>query len=157
MILGGIIGLLGSFIPEAIKIAKDWMDRKHELQMLELQIKYARELSEIRIAEERALAEIELDKEAYKNVGITDVKLTGWKIVDLLQVLGNLLNQSVRPILTYVICGSWLTMKFIVLQQAGGINALPQVWTEMDSDFVALIVTYWFGQRGLLRSIMKIK
>ncbi|MGC8979171.1 glycoside hydrolase family protein [Caldisericum sp.] len=38
MVIGALLGLVGSLIPELVKAYKDWSDKKHELKMLELQI-----------------------------------------------------------------------------------------------------------------------
>ena len=155
MIIGGLIGLLGSFIPEAIKMVKDWQDRKHELKMVELQMKYAEQLSKLKVQEAQALAEIEADVKAYEYTGTQEIKPTGWRLADFLQVLGNFLNQSVRPILTYFICGGWMMVKFSMFQKAGG--DFTQVWTETDSNFVAMIISFWFGNRALLRTMGRVK
>ena len=154
MILGGIIGLIGSFIPEAIKLFKDWQDKKHEKEMLELQLKYARELSQLKIQEAQALAEIEADLKAYEYKGTIEFKPTGNKFFDFLQVFGNFLNQSVRPILTYVIAGGWISLKVAMFYQAGGtLDVLPQIWTETDSNFVAMVISFWFGNRAMMRAM----
>lgn len=119
MILGAILGLLGAIIPEGIKIFKERQDHKHEKEMLELQMQYQREMIEARIQEARALATLELDKEAYRYAP-TDVKPTGNFWIDLLQVIGAFYNQTVRPTLTYLVIACWLMVKYASWQIAGG-------------------------------------
>ena len=158
MILGSIIGIVGSLIPEAFKFAKDWLDRRHELQIMEMLIKYAKELADIRIQEAKELASIELDKEAYKYTGTVDIKPTGFKFADTLQVVGNFVNQLVRPSLTFLICGTWMMFKYALWKQAGGdLNALTAIWNDMDNEFVSAVVFFWFSGRTWGRVFRRIK
>lgn len=156
MILGTILGLLGAIIPEGIKIFKERQDHKHEKEMLELQMQYQREMIEARIQEARALATLELDKEAYRYAP-TDVKPTGNFWIDLLQVIGAFYNQTVRPTLTYLVIACWLMVKYASWQIAGGnLEVLPQIWTEADNEFVAAVVMFWFGGRAFSRTFKRI-
>lgn len=156
MIIGAILGLLGSLIPEGVKIFKDRQDHKHEKEMLELQMKYQREMTEARIQEARALATLELDKEAY-NYASVEVKPTGQFWIDLVQVIGVFYNQTVRPTLTYVVIACWLMVKYAAWQNAGGnLAVLTQVWTDADNEFVAAVVMFWFGGRAFGRTFKRI-
>jgi hypothetical protein len=158
MILGAILGLAGSFIPEIIKIFKSRLEHKQELELFEMQLKYQKEMSEIKMQEARLLAQIELDKQVYQYAPITEIKVTGKTWLDALQVFANVYNQTVRPTITYIVIGAWLALKFAMWQQAGGtLEAIPKVWTEYESDFVSAIITFWFGSRAMMRTFGKVK
>jgi len=151
MLTGAILGLVGSLIPEGIKIFRDWQDKKHELKMLEMQMMYQRELTELRIQEARAIATLELDKSAYRFAD-PEVRPTGHFWVDLLQVLGALYNQTVRPTLTYIVIACWIMYKYAGWKLSGGnLTAFLQVWTIADSEFVSAVVMFWFGGRAFKR------
>lgn len=152
MILGAVLGLLGSIIPEGIKLFKEYRDQKHEREMLELQMKYQREMIEARIQEARALATLELDKETYR-FAEPEVKPTGKGFLDALQVIASFYNTTVRPTLTYIVIACWLMVKYAMWQIAGGsLQVLPQIWTEADNEFVAAVVMFWFGGRAFSRT-----
>lgn len=156
MILGALLGLLGSIIPEGIKIFKEYRDQKHEKEMLELQMRYQREMAEVRIQEARALATLELDKEAYRYADV-EVKPTGRAWIDAVQVIGAFYNQTVRPTLTYLVIACWLMVKYASWQIAGGsLAVLPQIWTEADNEFVAAVVMFWFGGRAFSRTFKRV-
>jgi len=143
MILGAVLGLVSSFIPELINIFKSRQEHKQELEMLEMQLKYQKEMTEIKIEEAKALAQIELDKQVYQYAPITEVKPTGKTWLDALQVFANVYNQTVRPTITYIVIAAWLALKFAMWQQAGGtLEAIPKVWTEYESDFVSAVITF---------------
>lgn len=156
MLLGAIMGLLGSIIPEGFKVFRDWQDKKHELKMIEMQMKYQREMTEMRIQEARAIATLEIDKESYKYANV-DFKPTGQLWIDVIQVVGAFYNQSVRPTLTYLVIACWLLVKYSLFLKAGGnIEVLPTVWTDADNEFVAAVVMFWFGGRAFSRTFKRI-
>lgn len=158
MLIGAAIGLVSSFIPELINIFKSRQEHKQEMQMLELQLKYQKEMTEMRIEEAKALSQIELDKQVYNYAPVTEFKPTGTTWIDALQIIGNLYNQTVRPTITYIVIASWILLKFAMWQKAGGtIDAVPKIWTEWESEFVSIVITFWFGSRSMLRSSGKIK
>jgi len=155
MILGALIGLVGSIIPEVFKLYRDHRDKKHEKEMLELQMRYQREMIEARIEEARALATLELDKAIY-SYAEPKVKLTGYKWADLLQVVGTFYNTTVRPTLTYIVIACWLMVKYAGWKMAGGsLSAISLVWTDMDNEFVSAVVMFWFGGRAFSRTFAR--
>lgn len=151
MIIGALLGLAGSLLPELLKLYKDRADRRHEKEMFELQMKYQQQMAELRITEARELAQIELDKAVYE-FAKPEVKTTGFKLADTLQTIGWFLNTSVRPVVTYLVITLWLLLKIAMWQGAGGtLQAIPAIWTEMDNEFVAAVVFFWFGGRTFKR------
>lgn len=156
MIIGAILGLAASFIPEIIKMIKSRQEHKQELEMLQMQLRYQKEMAEMKMEEAKIMAQIELDKQVYQYAPITEIKLTGKTWLDALQVIANVYNQTVRPTITYVVIGAWLLLKFAMWQQAGGtLDAIPKIWSDYESEFVSAIVSFWFGGRAMLRTFGK--
>jgi len=152
MLLGSIVGLIGSLIPEVIKLYKEKQRHKQEIEMLELQLKYQREMASLRIEEAKALAAIELDKKVYDFAAPMEIKHTGKTWIDALQVLANVFNQTVRPTITYLVIAFWLAMKIAMWKTAGGtLEAIPLIWTSSENEFVAAIISFWFGHRAFSR------
>lgn len=157
MIIGAILGLVGSIIPEVIKLFRERQQHKYEMEMLELQIKYQREMAEARIQEARALATLELDKEVYRYAPV-EVKPTGKTWLDAIQIIGVFYNQTVRPTLTYLVILCWLLVKYASWQALGGnLQMLPLVWTDADNEFVSAVVMFWFGGRAFSRTFGRVK
>ena len=158
MILGAVIGLVSSFIPELINIFKSRQEHKQEMEMLRMQIEAQKEITAMQIEQAKALSQIELDKQIYQYAPITDIKPTGTWWIDAIQVVMNAYNQSVRPTITYILIGCWLALKFAMWQQAGGtLQAIPAIWGEYESDFVSAVITFWFGNRAMMRTFNKVK
>lgn len=156
MIFGAVLGLLGSIIPEGIKLYKEYRDQKHEKEMFELQMKYQREMIEARIQEARALATLELDKEVYR-FAEPEIKPTGKWFLDALQVIASFYNSTVRPTLTYMVVVCWLMVKFAMWKLAGGsLAVLPQIWTDFDNEFVSAVVMFWFGGRAFSKTFGRV-
>lgn len=156
MIIGAIIGLIGSIIPEAIKLYKEKQDFKREKELLELQIRYQKEMASIRLQEAKELASIELDKATYDFATPTEIKPTGKTWLDALQVASVVYNQTVRPTITYLVIAGWLLVKFAMWQNLGGsLTTLPQIWTEQDNEFVSAVVMFWFGGRAFSRTFKR--
>lgn len=163
MMFGAILGLIGSALPELIKIYKSKQDHKHELEMLEMQLKYQKEMAEMRIAEAQAMASIELDKAMYefaKPSPVPELKHTGSKLIDIPQIIGyiltvlaNVYTMTVRPTLTYLVIACWLLVKYAMWKSLGGeLTQLPQIWSDIDNEFVSCVVVFWFGQRAFFRA-----
>lgn len=149
-IIGAILGILGSAVPEYLKIKKTKMDQEHEVRMFELQIQAQEKLAQYKLQEIEAQADIRESEALYK---ASEIKLTGWKIADGLIAL---YTSSVRPTITY------LFFTFYGLAKLGqyhyitkvGTNAsvteiIWRLFTSEDMALFATIMGYWFGQRGM--------
>lgn len=140
MIIGALFGLLGSVLPELIKLYKDKQDRNFEMDMLRLQIQYKKELAQLRIDEVRALADIEVDKQVYE-FAKPEIKPTGFYTVDLLQGIGTFLNTLIRPVITLSAMGLWLY----------GL-AIGHSFSNWEQEVLTCIFVFWFGNRAFIRS-----
>lgn len=152
MILGALLGLVGSIIPEVIKILRDRQSHKQELERLKLEIEHHQKIANIRMQEAKELASIEIDKSLY-NFATPKVELTGKTWIDAIQVLASVYNQTVRPTITYMVILGWLLYKYALWQIAGGsISAIPSIWNDNDNEFVSAVVAFWFGSRAFKRT-----
>jgi len=153
VLLGGILGLVGAVIPELIKIYKDRQNHKHEIEILELQLKYQRELISLRLEEAKVFSSIELDKKVYDFAAPTEPKITGKTWLDALQIFSNIFIQSVRPAVTYLLILFWLLMKIAMWKGAGGtLEAIPLIWSDAENEFISAVITFWFGGRAFART-----
>lgn len=141
MIVGAVLGLVGAIIPELIRLYKDHRDRKHEIELLKLQIENAKILAQIRMDEAKALAEIKLDEAVYEYAK-PEFTLTGFKFADALQAIAKFLNVIVRPIVTFMAMGLWYYAMTSGYQ-----------WSSWESDVLACIIVFWFGNRSLQRAL----
>ena len=144
MVIGALLGLVGSLIPELVKVYKDWSDKKHELEMMRMQIEYADKMAEIRIREAEALARIELDKAVY-DYAKPDIKPTGFFLADVLQAIGSFLNMIVRPVITSIAMGLWLY----------GMSTGYQ-FSDWEQEAINCIIVFWFGNRSFQRALGRI-
>jgi len=155
MILGAIVGLLGSFLPKAIELYKDRQDKKHELELLKLQMEQAEKMTQLHIEEAKAMAWLEADKQAYM-IGKPEFQPTGKTWLDAIQILSVVYNSTVRPTITYLLIGFYIIVKYamiISLINSGTtwVEAVKVVYSSEDSEFVSAVVAFWFGSRALFR------
>jgi len=149
-LIGAVIGLVGSAIPEVIKFFKNRGDQKHELELFRLQSERMKLQHTLKIQEIDLTAEIKETEKLYEHA---QPKLSGWKILDgLIQFY----NASVRPTITYAFTGLYAFIKYAQLQSAMTndvdiLEAAPVIWTEIDAAIWTTIITFWFGSRNFKR------
>lgn len=138
-LFASIAGFLTSIIPELIKFLKDKQDKKHELELFDLQIKY--NLS----ARTKELEEITLAREERTHNILYSTYSTGINLVDAF-------NGMVRPILAYSFFLMYVWVKFIQYQYLSDKGALVEylhiLWDVDDQAIFAGIISFYFGQRG---------
>ncbi len=144
MVIGALLGLVGSLIPELVKVYKDWSDKKHELEMMRMQIEYADKMAEIRIKEAEVLAKIELDKAVY-DYAKPDIKPTGFFLADVLQAVGSFLNMIIRPVITATAMGLWL------YSLSTGYH-----FSDWEQEAINCIIVFWFGNRSFQRALGRV-
>lgn len=149
-LLGSILGFVGSLVPEIFKYVRDRSDQSHELAILDRQVdmmklRHAQNLEELQV-----IGETEAMKVLYKyphKMGVAWV---------------DALSGSVRPLITYAFFLLYLGMK--VVQICGlwkGLDGgtwdhlLSKIWHEEDQVLFATVVSFWFGQRALIRKMKK--
>ncbi len=161
-VLGAILGLAGSIVPELIKIYKDRQDKKHELEILRLQMEMQAQGHQQRLEEIVVAADLRESESARQFAPVYKPEATGRWWYDLIMLLTYVFNSLVRPTITYLMVGIYMTVKYaqIKMAQTSGVNflhALVEVWTENDTMLVFLVLTFWFGGRQIMRSIGRVK
>ncbi|MGQ9570192.1 MAG: hypothetical protein ACUVUQ_04990 [Thermodesulfovibrionales bacterium] len=149
-ILGAILGFAGSVLPELLKLYKDGKDKKHEIELLKLQMEAQKQLHTERLEEISAQADIEEAKALYTYAKEPEVKPTGVKAIDaivgLLMGLVSFLISSVRPAVTYWMVGIYAYVKTSQMRDIGA-----HAWTDYDFTLFSTIVAFWFGSRNMQR------
>lgn len=161
--LGGVIGPL---LPNVLNLVRDWQDRKHELQMMEMRMKYAAQEQMWRMEELNARADIEEAKVLHtpqKSFGIdlidaadkwSESKWGKWLITPsfLLYTILDIVNGFVRPTIAYAAFGFYMVYKWSVFQIAQThmmtIEAINSTWTENDWVVLLMVLGFFFGQRA---------
>ena len=134
VLIGSILGFLGSIVPEAFKMFKQYSDDKQELLLLEKQMEFAKQNQKLKLQEINTNADIAESKALYKTYN------TGIKWVDAL-------NGTVRPIIAY---SFFLLYVFIKIIQA--VETPWALWTPTDEAIFAGVISFYFGRRSLEKS-----
>lgn len=161
-VAGAIIGLLGSLLPEGLKLFKDRQDKKHELEVLKLQMQMQAQGHTQRLEEIVTEADIRDSESARKFAEVYKPEHTGKWWYDMLMLLTYIYNSTVRPTVTYAVVALYGFFKYaqfqlIKTQTSNVYEAVVKVWNEDDTMLTFTIVTFWFGSRSLLRSLGKLK
>lgn len=157
-VLGGLFRLA----PEVFKLFDAANARKHEREMLDLQIKadQLRAQAEVQKAEvqgeiQQQLSEIQAMIEALRLQGTAVVQRTGVKWLDGLIAVLELANISVRPVLTYWYCvaayGAYKVASYYMILSTGAswMNAVTTLWTPQDQAVMFSIIGFWFVDRAI--------
>ena len=142
-LLGSFLGLLGSFVPEIIKHFRDVSDKAHELEILDRQILMMKESHRGDLERMDAIGDMQESRALYHHARLTRVP---W--VDAL-------GGTVRPVITYVFFLLYASVKgatFCIIQKTeGALEALGFLWHPEDQALFAAVMSFWFGQRALLK------
>lgn len=137
-LLASLVGFLSSLFPEIIKYFKDINDKKHELNILQLQIEYSK------AEQRRSLEEIHVSRDMLEHASLYSTYKSDIRWVDSL-------NCSVRPVLAYSFFLMYIFMKYLQFQaiksSAHVIEYLDVVWNIDDQAIFAGIISFYFGQR----------
>ena len=153
-IIGSILGLVGSFLPEVLKYFTNKEDHKHEVEMAKLQMEAMKLQGQIKLDEINAIADVEEYKALYH---AAEQKITGVRWIDGLVAL---YNSSVRPTLTYAFFALYGYVKFsiIYVSVSEGANWKvlgPVIWNSEDFAVFATIMSFWFGGRFMKYMLAK--
>lgn len=137
-----LIGFLSSLVPDGMKMLRDHQDRKHELVLLEMQMKLKEADRSERLEEIRTNADIAESAALYKTYKV------GVEWVDAL-------NGTVRPVLAYAFFALYTAVKFMQWSMLPD-NPLPwhvdALWNEEDRAIFAGIIAFYFGSRAMKQS-----
>ena len=151
-LLGSLLGFGTSIIPEVIGIFKQKQADAHQIKMLEAKAKYADKLSELKIQELDAQAEIEETKGLYAH----DSGIDAGGFV-------NGLRGSVRPVITYAFFILFCTIKGVTLYAmvtTSGMDlsaGMLAIWDPENQAIFSAIVAFWFGNRAMSKARARIR
>lgn len=138
-LLASIAGFLTAIIPDIFKLFSDKTDKKHELALLDRQMKIREQGINPRLEEIRTTSEAAEFKALYATFK------SGIAWVDAL-------NSSVRPVLAYSFFGLYGLIKYLQFQFLVAYQNYQQLveslWTVDDQAIFAGIISFYFGQRA---------
>ena len=143
-LLGTLLGFGTSIVPEILGYFKQKQANKQELAMLQAKAKYADKLSELKIKELDAEADIAEAKGIYEH----DRSIDAGGFV-------NALRGSVRPVLTYAFFLLFCTIKgvtlYVMVNTEGSAlsTGMLAIWDPETQAIFSAIIAFWFGNRSL--------
>jgi hypothetical protein len=165
-LLAFILGFLGPFVPELIGIGRDALRHKQELDLRRLSADIAEKEWKLRLAETEAKADIEYAlaaRQPQQSFGIQlldaalgkGIKFRWLAPVFYLFALADWIKEMVRPSITLVLFGAYLTYKYAVIQSMFAVTddtftwteGLKLTWTPLDTDLVLGTIGFYFGIR----------
>lgn len=166
LIASFLTGIIGPLLPSVISIVRDWQDRKFELQMLEMRMKYAAQEHSWRMEELNARADIEEAKVLHQPSQSFGVQLLdaadkwadstwGRFLVTpsfIMYAFLDFVNGMVRPTIAYAAFGFYAIYKWSVFEIAktklDTFAAINSTWTENDWAVLLMVLGFFFGQRA---------
>ena len=146
-LIGTLIGFGTSIVPEVLGYFKQKQANEQELRMLEAKAKYASQLSELRVKELDAEAEIQETKSLYEH----DRTIDSGPII-------NSLRGSVRPVITYMFFLMFAAVKgtmiyaMITNQNLDWTIAIETAWDSDTAAVFSAIISFWFGNRAMSKA-----
>ena len=143
-LLGSLLGFGTSFLPKVFEFFQDKSDKKHELAVMEVQIRQQKELATQKLEAVNVDADIREIESLHKSM-----QPSGVKFIDGLR-------GSVRPVITYAFFGLFVFVEvsaYLALS-AQGVSALDAADATFDQDTRALfaaVISFWFGGRAINR------
>ena len=146
-LIGTLIGFGTSIVPEVLGYFKQKQANEQEILMLEAKAKYADRLSELKIKELDAEADIAEAKSIYTH----DSNLDSGTFV-------NALRGSGRPVITYAFFILFSTVKGVTLYtmvSAEGMDltaGMLAIWDDETQAIFSAIIAFWFGNRAMSKA-----
>ena len=143
-LLGSLLGFGSSFLPKVMDYFQDRSDKKHELAVMEMQIKQQKEVA----VQQLEMVNVEADIREVEAIQ-KSVQNTGVRWIDGLR-------GSVRPVITYCFFGLFIFVEvsaYLALTASGisAMNAVQLVWSEEVMGLFSAIIAFWFGGRAINR------
>ena len=143
-LFGSLLGFGTSFLPKVMDYFQDRSDKKHELAVMEVQIRQQKELASQKLEMVNVEADIREVEALQKSMQPTGVK---W--VDGLR-------GSVRPVITFAFFLLFVFVEVsaylsLTAQGVSGLDAVDAVWDEDTKALFAAVIAFWFGGRAIAR------
>jgi len=134
-IFGAVVGFASSVIPNIFRYVQDKSDKKHELAILEMQIK-SQKLGHL-----HKLEEINSKADSIESGAIYKTFYSGNRKLDSL-------NASVRPILAYAFFVLYVGAKIFYVLNTKEFY-FSQLWSTIDNTIFLTIISFFYGQRAM--------
>jgi hypothetical protein len=155
-LFSSLIGFLSAGIPQLLKYFQDRQDKKHELDILRLQIQRDKDGHGYRMAEIEAEGDIKFMDTAQKAAAFTPLPMCGIRLIDGISAVANiaifLLTGSVRPLVTFAFVGLYAWVKIETYQI---VKSVAGIWSENDMALFAAILSFWFCDRMIRKYFTK--
>jgi len=146
-LLGTLIGFGTSIVPEVLGYFKQKQANEQQLNMLEAKAKYASQLSELKLKELDAEADIQETKSIYEH----DRTIDASPFIDSLR-------GSVRPVITYLFFLMFICVKGVLMyalianQNLDWTVAIEMAWDPETQAIFSAIIAFWFGNRAMSKA-----
>jgi len=144
-LLGSVLGFGTSFLPKVMDFFQDKQDKKHELAIMEVQIRQQKEVA----VQQLEMVNVEADIREIEAIQ-KSVQNTGVRWIDGLR-------GSVRPVITYCFFALFIFVEisaYVSLTASGisSLQAVQLVWSDEVMCLFAAVISFWFGGRAINRS-----
>ena len=146
-LIGTLIGFGTSIVPEVLGYFKQKQANEQQLNMLEAKAKYASQLSELKLKELDAEADIQETKSIYEH----DRTIDASPFIDSLR-------GSVRPVITYLFFLMFICVKGVLMyalisnQNVDWTVAIEMAWDPETQAIFSAIIAFWFGNRAMSKA-----
>ena len=146
-LIGTLIGFGTSIVPEVLGYFKQKQANKQEINMLQAKAKYASQLSELKLKELDAEADIQETKSIYEH----DRTIDASPFIDSLR-------GSVRPVITYLFFLMFICVKGVLMyalisnQNLDWTVAIEMAWDPETQAIFSAIIAFWFGNRAMSKA-----
>lgn len=171
-LIGALIGLLGSVLPEIARYFQDSKDKQHEIDMLKIQQEFLLQQKDEEHKEQAYRMEaVGMQADAQETAALYST----WKSSNPTIAA---LNESVRPVIAYAFFVLYAFIKIytlFVLYKAGvfpesvattgpllpwqdltdRLPGIKAIWTDEDQTIWAAIIMFYFGKRSFEKNAGK--
>ena len=150
-LVGSLLGFGTSFLPTLLGFFEQGQKNRHQLKLLEAQAKHSEVLSQLKLEELDAAADVEESRSIYEHAAQL-ARSNKSSFISALQA-------SVRPVVTYFFFILFATIKglavYVAVQEGDDVSqAILASWDEETKILFSTVISFWFGQRGM-KSIRK--
>lgn len=147
-LFGSLLGFITSIFPDVMRLFQDKIDRQHELEMFDRQLKM------MKIGQRHHMDQLQIQADMVEIDALhRPLPPSGHGWVDAL-------SGSVRPIITYTFFFIYAALKIaqgsILLGAVDHIRwdqLLVRLWHEEDQTLFAAVISFWFGHRAFRKTL----
>ena len=130
--------MIGSAIPEVLKIFQKSQDNKLELDKIKLRIQHAKTLSELNLQIENIKADASETRALLRHDASGDQS----------RFIASL-RGSVRPLITYFFFGVFAFVQIYGAYNLEVVEAIEFIWNENTQELFGAVIGFWFGNRSI--------